>query len=442
MARTKRSDSEAGFAPRAVAEQLQHHAHRTRLRSTAGKGGGGDISGVAEGPRVQKRDVGSVIEGVPAVRRRSLERKHSTPTTPSPEKDPSHAEDPAGALKPGISFASLIKEAILTSPHHRLLLHEIYDSIQRKYPYFRTAGDGWKNSIRHNLSINAMFCKIPRSLLEQEGSGVAEQLGRGRELGQKKGCYWIVKDMASGSTGAVGYEYLEAQRRRTLHHLFARSGSIASQPEHRQHQHQQQQQHEQDVIHILPFTNISMVNGNGERRRMSESALPAQSYAQEPMGSGTEMIWTPIVMQHHQQQEQQQQHGYYPVYPEYQQYPVQQAYQASQDAYFQPVQPVGVQQYMEPIMDMQPLPIEPQMGYDTEQGAEMPWLATSPTMTESAMHEPFLWPVQQQQVWGATGHHQHQPSMRERRASEVGPGKLPRRDPKDVWLSDLGSDKT
>lgn len=46
--------------------------------------------------------------------------------------------------KPDVSFYVLIKEAILSSPEQRLLLCEIYDAIQSRYPYFKTAGDGWK----------------------------------------------------------------------------------------------------------------------------------------------------------------------------------------------------------------------------------------------------------------------------------------------------------
>lgn len=46
--------------------------------------------------------------------------------------------------KPDISFYVLIKEAILSSPEQKLLLSEIYDAIQKRYPYFKTAGEGWK----------------------------------------------------------------------------------------------------------------------------------------------------------------------------------------------------------------------------------------------------------------------------------------------------------
>lgn len=51
-------------------------------------------------------------------------------------------------VKPQLSLAYLIREAIAESPRQRLLLHEIYDAIAKKYPYYQTAGDGWKVSCR------------------------------------------------------------------------------------------------------------------------------------------------------------------------------------------------------------------------------------------------------------------------------------------------------
>lgn len=65
--------------------------------------------------------------------------------------------------KPTQSYIGLIGKAILSSPQQKLVLSDIYDYIQTNYPYFRNRGPGWRNSIRHNLSLNDCFVKVGRS---------------------------------------------------------------------------------------------------------------------------------------------------------------------------------------------------------------------------------------------------------------------------------------
>uniref|UniRef100_A0A8D8ZBM1 Fork head domain-containing protein FD5 n=1 Tax=Cacopsylla melanoneura TaxID=428564 RepID=A0A8D8ZBM1_9HEMI len=65
--------------------------------------------------------------------------------------------------KPQHSYIGLIAMGILSSPDMKLVLSDIYQYILDNYTYFRTRGPGWRNSIRHNLSLNDCFIKAGRS---------------------------------------------------------------------------------------------------------------------------------------------------------------------------------------------------------------------------------------------------------------------------------------
>ena len=79
---------------------------------------------------------------------------------PALQAIPFHAADEE---KPTQSYIGLIGKAILSSPEKKLVLGDIYSYILTNYPYFKNKGPGWRNSVRHNLSLNDCFVKMGRS---------------------------------------------------------------------------------------------------------------------------------------------------------------------------------------------------------------------------------------------------------------------------------------
>ncbi|XP_072544429.1 checkpoint suppressor 1 [Salminus brasiliensis] len=92
--------------------------------------------------------------------------------SPSPSNSPkSGGVSPGLGRKPPYSFSCLIFMAIEDAPAKRLPVKDIYGWILDHFPYFASAPTGWKNSVRHNLSLNKCFRKVDKDRNQSIGKG-------------------------------------------------------------------------------------------------------------------------------------------------------------------------------------------------------------------------------------------------------------------------------
>ncbi|KAI9806283.1 MAG: hypothetical protein M1825_006398 [Sarcosagium campestre] len=131
----------------------------------------------------------------PAIRVAVKRRASTPPSARGPDPDSKNKQSPAynrglmlestedvdysseanKDLKPPYSYATMIAQAILDSDEEKLTLNNIYQWIMDRYAFYRRSQSGWQNSIRHNLSLNKAFEKIPRRT-DEPGKGMKWQI--------------------------------------------------------------------------------------------------------------------------------------------------------------------------------------------------------------------------------------------------------------------------
>ena len=166
------------------------------------------------------------------------------------------SKEEAKDIKPPYSYATMITQAILSNPQGVMSLSEIYNWIADHYAYYKYSKTGWQNSIRHNLSLNKAFEKVPRRPNEP-GKGMKWQISESykEEFLNKISDGTILKTRRGSSVSRQLSLHLATHNQLPESHKYTmdqqiHNGTAASIPQQQKQQQQQQQNdHHNNRIH-------------------------------------------------------------------------------------------------------------------------------------------------------------------------------------------------
>ena len=118
--------------------------------------------------------------------------------------------------KPPYSYIALIVMAISSKEDRKMTLSQIYRFIMERFPYYRHNRQGWQNSIRHNLSLNECFIKVPREKHRKRCSisSSVEKDRNNNDGNPGKGSLWTLSDSALDMFEHGNYRFVISMLRR------------------------------------------------------------------------------------------------------------------------------------------------------------------------------------------------------------------------------------
>lgn len=166
--------------------------------------------------------------------------------------------------KPPYSYIALIAMAIRDSGSGRLTLAEINDYLMKKFPFFRGQYTGWRNSVRHNLSLNDCFVKVLRDPSRPWG----------------KDNYWMLNPNSE-------YTFADGVFRRRRKRLNRMSKCLKEQelPEHHQHHPLSPSSTSQgsvaspNILVLPPSPSSSSVHQSASTNRPSKDTSPGTKFS-------------------------------------------------------------------------------------------------------------------------------------------------------------------